>query len=95
MEAVEKIKIPMLFILGSSDPWIPVVQTVASLRTIAATHPNISYDVIPNVNHLMMLPPVPERMADAAPDAVKTEVPESPAYFMVLGSWIARVVAPG
>lgn len=90
MTAVQKVKIPMLFILGSSDPWIPVVQTVASLRTVAATHRNITYVVIPNVNHLMMLPPVPERMADAGPDAVKTEMPQSPAYFMVLGSWISR-----
>ena len=93
MVAVEKVEIPMLFILGSSDPWIPVKQTVASLQAVAATHRNIAYVVIPNVNHLMMWPPIPERMADAGPDAVKTEMPQSPAYFMVLGSWITRTVS--
>jgi pimeloyl-ACP methyl ester carboxylesterase len=90
--AVEQVKIPMLFLLGSSDPWIPVAQTVASLQTVAATHPNIAYDVIPNANHLMMVPPVPERMADAGPEAVKTESPQSPAYFMMLGSWLTRTL---
>ncbi len=89
--AIEEVKIPMLFILGSSDPWIPVAQTAASLKTIATIHPNISYAIIPNANHLMMVPPVPERMADAGPDAVKTEMPQSPAYFMMLGSWVTRI----
>ncbi len=88
MAAVQQIKVPMLFIFGSSDPWIPVAQTVQSLRAIASTHPNITYTVIPDANHLMMRPPDPERMADATPQAVKTEVPESPAYFMELGAWI-------
>ncbi len=92
MAAVEKVRIPMLFILGSADPWIPVAQTVASLRKIAAGQHNIAYSVIPNVNHLMMRPPVPERMADAGPEAVKTEVPQSTAYFMELGGWLARTL---
>lgn len=89
---VEKVRIPMLFILGSADPWIPVAQTAAALHVVAATHRNISYSVIPNANHLMMTPPVPERMADATPQAVQTETPESPAYFMELASWLTRTV---
>ncbi len=90
MKIVERVHIPMLFMLGSSDPWIPVEQTVTSLKNVAATHANITYAVIPDANHLMMVPPVPERMADAGPEAVKTEVPESPAYFMMLGAWLTR-----
>jgi dienelactone hydrolase len=93
MAAVRRVKIPMLFVLGSSDPWIPVAKTVAALQSIAAWHPNITYTVIPGANHLMMRPPVPERMADADPDAVRTEVPESTAYFMVLAGWLTRVLA--
>jgi uncharacterized protein len=90
MAAVKQVRIPMLFILGSLDPWIPVAQTVAALRDVTKTNHNISFCVIPNVNHLMMKPPDPERMADASPDAVKTEVPDSPVYFMELASWLAR-----
>jgi uncharacterized protein len=90
LAAVERVRIPMLFILGSADPWIPVVQTAASLRSVAASNRNITYSVIPNANHLMMTPPVPERMADADPAAVKAETPQSPAYFMELASWLTR-----
>jgi uncharacterized protein len=89
---VEKVRIPMLFILGSADPWIPVAQTAASLGAVAASHHNVAYTVIPDANHLMMAPPVPERMADADPAAVRTEIPESPAYFMELASWLTRTL---
>lgn len=92
MTAVQNVRIPMLFILGSSDPWIPVGETVASLRAVASSNQNITYSVIPGVNHLMMRPPVPELMADASPEAVKTEAPQSPAYFMEVASWLARTV---
>lgn len=89
---VKRVTIPMLFILGSSDPWIPVAQTVNALRGVQATHANIGYDVIPNANHLMMVPPRQERMDDASPAAVSKEVPESPAYFMLLGTWLSRIL---
>ncbi len=40
--AVRNVTIPMLFILASNDPWIPVKQTEAKLRQLSATHPRIS-----------------------------------------------------
>jgi uncharacterized protein len=92
LSAVKKIAIPMLFILASNDPWIPVKQTEAALREVTATHPKMSYVVIPDVNHLMMRPPDPERMEDASPQALKVEVPDSAAYLMVLSSWLTRVL---
>lgn len=92
MALVQRVTIPVLFILGSSDPWIPVAPTLDALHTVAASHRNIAYTVVPNVNHLMMRPPVPERMADAAPEAVKSEVPDSPAYFMELAKWLTRIL---
>ena len=90
--AVNKVKIPMLFILGSNDPWIPIKQTEAKLSAVRAAHPKIGYIVIPDVNHLMMPPPVPERMEDASPAAVQTETPDSAAYFMVLSNWLTHVL---
>lgn len=91
--AVKTITIPMFFIFGSSDPWIPVAQAAALLRALSATRANIAYAVIPNANHLMMVPPPKELMADASPQAVLTEVPASPAYFMLLGSWLTRTLS--
>lgn len=90
---VEQVKVPILFILGSADPWIPVDETVKRLRDVAATHPLLQYAVIPNANHLMMIPPVPETMNDADPEQIAMEKPQSPAYFTLLGSWLPRVVA--
>lgn len=90
--AVQNVRIPMLCILGSSDPWIPVVQTVAALHRVASEDPNITYAVIPNVNHLMMTPPIHERMEDATPAAVRMEHPESAAYFMELASWLTKTL---
>lgn len=89
---VEQVKIPMLFILGGEDPWIPVSATVARLRAIAATHPRLEYVVVPNANHLMMTPPAREQMNDADPRQVAVEKPDVSGYFTLLGGWLSRVV---
>lgn len=91
--AVERVKIPLLFVLGSADPWIPVDDTVARLRTVAQTRPLLQYVVVPNANHLMMTPPAHETMNDADPKAVATEQPQSPTYFMVLASWLEHTLS--
>jgi uncharacterized protein len=93
--AVERVKIPMLFILGSADPWIPAEQTAERLRIVGQTHPLLQYVVVPGANHLMMTPPARETMSDADPNAVATERPQSSAYFMILASWLQRVARPG
>ncbi len=90
--AVEQVKIPMLFILGGEDPWIPVSATVARLRAIASTHPRLEYVVVPNANHLMMIPPAREQMNDADPRQIAVEKPDVSGYFTLLGSWLSRVV---
>jgi dienelactone hydrolase len=90
--AVEQVKVPMLFILGSDDPWIPVSATVTRLRAIASEHPQLEYAVIPNANHLMMTSPAHERMNDADPRQVATEKPDVTAYFTLLAAWLNRVV---
>ena len=88
---VEQIKIPVLFILGSEDPWIPVRQTAERLHDAAKAHSNLQYVVVPDANHLMMTPPSNERMNDADPRQIAVEVPQSAAYFMLLGNWLRTV----
>jgi pimeloyl-ACP methyl ester carboxylesterase len=90
---VERVRVPILFILGASDPWIPVAQTVVRLHEVAITHPLLTYCVVPNADHLMMTPPVHELMNDADPGAVALEMPQSAAYFMMLASWLERVTS--
>ena len=47
---------------------------------------------MPDANHLMMVPPKPERMNDADPKAVAAEAPQSPAYFMLLAAWLQHTL---
>jgi dipeptidyl aminopeptidase/acylaminoacyl peptidase len=86
---VARVRIPMLFILGGEDPWIPVAPTVARLRELAPTHPPLQFAVVPRANHLMM-EVAHERMDDADSDQIASEAPQSPAYFLLLGSWLEK-----
>lgn len=88
--AVGRVNVPILFILGDRDPWIPVSATVRQLQTLRAMHPRLDYVVVPNANHLMMTPAAHEQMNDATPAAIATEKPDSTAYFMILGDWLSR-----
>jgi pimeloyl-ACP methyl ester carboxylesterase len=92
MKWIQRVRIPMLFILGAQDPWIPVAASAARLHDVSRTHPSIRYVVVPNANHLMMLPPQHETMNDAEPAQIATERPDSPAYFMILGAWLERTL---
>ncbi|HEX9159958.1 MAG TPA: alpha/beta hydrolase [Rhizomicrobium sp.] len=89
--AVAQVKIPILYILGGEDPWIPVTETLARLRTLSATRPNLSFAVVPRANHLMIETPN-ETMNDADPAEIATEAPQSPVYFMLLASWLERTL---
>lgn len=89
---VAQVKIPILYILGGEDPWVPVVQTLARLRELAPTRPRLAFAVVPHADHLM-IETEHETMEDAGPAAVASEVPQSPAYFMLLASWLERTLA--
>jgi dienelactone hydrolase len=90
--AVLRVNVPMLFILGDSDPWIPVSRTVDLLRAASKKDPCVHYAVVPSANHLMMTPPKHERMSDAGPAAVAVEKPDAVAYFMSLTAWLQQNV---
>jgi hypothetical protein len=51
---VRRLKVPLLFIYGGSDPWIPVQQSIKQLRLLANQRPKIRHVVVPNANHEMM-----------------------------------------
>jgi uncharacterized protein len=82
---VRPLKVPLLFIYGGSDPWIPVQQSVKQLRLLANQRPNIRYVVVPNANHEMMFVEHETMAFDQ-----KTTAPQAPEYFMVLGSWLCQ-----
>jgi hypothetical protein len=87
--AIRAIKVPMLFIFGGKDPWVPVAASVERLRALAKEKPRLQYVVVPNADHTMMF-----RNRDDMRDDRETfyhQAPQSPVYFMVLGSWLSEV----
>ena len=85
---VRRVKVPLLFIYGSSDPWISVEQSVKELRVLANQQPNIRYLIVPSANHEMMFVE-----HDTMTFGEKTmNAPEAPEYFMVMASWLCHQI---
>jgi dienelactone hydrolase len=90
MAAVAKAKVPMLFLFGGADPWVPVAKSMERLQTLEKETHRIEFAVIANANHEMMFE-ANERM-EIKPEAAATRAPQAPAYFLRLGSWLCRQV---
>jgi len=90
--AVARVKAPMLFIFGGADPWIPVALSVKRLNHIAATRNDIEIRAIAGANHEMELGTKETMAFDKA--TMLSAAPNAPAYFAVLGSWLARRAMP-
>jgi dipeptidyl aminopeptidase/acylaminoacyl peptidase len=88
--AVRRVKVPLLFIYGGSDPWIPVAQSVQQLRSLIKEQNNIQYTVVLNANHEMMYV---EHDTMAFDDKTMNEsAPQAPEYFMTIASWLRRQI---
>jgi len=86
--AVLKAKVPLLFLYGGSDPWVPVARSVERLNALSSQRHNIESGVIANTNHELMFPAQETMQVDA--DTNRNDAPQSQAYFMLLGSWLSR-----
>ena len=86
--AVRKVEIPLLFIYGGSDPWISVSQSVQQLHSLTTQQHNIQYAVVPDANHEMMYVEHDTMAFDEK--TMNESAPQSPAYFMVMSSWLSR-----
>lgn len=71
---------------------ISVAPTVARLRELTSKQPLPQFAVVLHANHLMM-ELAHEQMIDASPDKIATEMPQSPAYFMMLAAWLQKTLA--
>jgi pimeloyl-ACP methyl ester carboxylesterase len=85
LAAVLRVKVPLLLLYGDSDPWIPVAKSLERVEALARQFPTIEYKVVANATHEMMFPTRDTMSVD--PNAI----PQTPAYFMILGSWLSRV----
>jgi uncharacterized protein len=88
LAAVRQVKIPLLFIYGGSDPWIPVERSVQQLRLLKNQQHNIHYAVVPSASHEMMF--VEHDMMAFDEKTMNESAPQAPEYFMVLAAWLFR-----
>jgi uncharacterized protein len=86
--AARQVKVPLLFLFADSDPWVPVGESVKRLQSFSRELPNIEYSVVSNANHEMMFPENEKMQVDQ--ETTRNEVPQAPAYFMLLASWLTR-----
>lgn len=86
--AVRKVKLPLLFIYGGSDLWIPVEQSVLQLRSLINQQHNIQYAVVPNASHEMMYVQHDTMAFDEK--TMNESAPQAPEYFMLMASWLCR-----
>jgi len=90
LRIADDVHVPVLFIYGGADPWVPVARSIEHLQTLAKWRPNLEYRVIAGANHSMMLPKKVTMAFDH--ETLLNEAPAAPAYFMVLASWIEQQV---
>jgi uncharacterized protein len=87
--AVLKAHVPLLFLYGGSDPWVPVAQSVERLKELSSQRHDVESWIIANASHEMMFPVSETMQQDATTDF--NNAPEAPAYFIILGSWLSRL----
>jgi pimeloyl-ACP methyl ester carboxylesterase len=88
MTKLDKVSAPVLMLYGQDDPWVPVRASMDRLHTIARQHPNIEAFIVPGADHTMMLGVDPKDQVE--PRFFPKEAPNAPAYFALLGAWLAK-----
>ncbi len=86
--AVRRAKIPLLFLYGDSDPWVPVAQSIERLQSLSNDQHNIEYAVVASANHEMMTPANETMRVDQ--NTIRNDEPQATTYFMLLGAWLAQ-----
>jgi pimeloyl-ACP methyl ester carboxylesterase len=90
LAAIRKVKAPLFFIYGGSDPWIPVGRSVQELRLLKNQKHHVAYAVVPNANHEMMF--VEHETMAFDEKTINENAPQAPEYFMTMASWLCRAI---
>lgn len=82
-------RVPTLMIYGGEDPVVPVAPSVARVKKLQASHPQLRLAVIPGADHGMQLGVSPRDLLDPAKG--DEEHPNAPAYFATLAAWLEGI----
>jgi pimeloyl-ACP methyl ester carboxylesterase len=88
MPILDQVKAPILIVYGQADPWIPVELSTERLKSRGTKQTNLEVKIIDGADHTMMMGVDPKNQID--PNFFPTEAPDSPAYFALLGAWLAQ-----
>jgi len=86
--AVRSARVPLLFIYGGADPWVPVAESVKQLDGLSKQQKNIRFAVLGDANHEMMFQAKETMAFDAK--ATAENAPQAAAYFMLVSSWLTQ-----
>jgi dipeptidyl aminopeptidase/acylaminoacyl peptidase len=86
--AVRRAHVPLLFLYGDSDPWVPVAQSIERLQSLTRELHNIEYAVVPGANHEIMS--LANETMQIDQNTIRNDEPQAPTYFILLGSWLSR-----
>lgn len=87
--AIGAVKIPTLLLFGARDPWIPVQTSVDRLKELEKEQHNVEWAVIADADHTMSVSAPPWQQID--PAYMSDDVPEAPAYFTRVASWLTAI----
>jgi uncharacterized protein len=85
---LQSVRAPALVLFGAADPVVPVATSVERLKTVRASHPNLTVAVVAGADHDMQTDVDPKTLLD--PNNVDDAKPDSPEYFGLLASWLTR-----
>jgi len=83
-------RVPTLVIFGQNDPWVPVAASLSALRSRSRDFPQATVRVIDGADHAMMLGVPPTQQLDS--QLAAQVAPNAPAYFALLGAWLASTI---
>ncbi|GLQ57198.1 alpha/beta hydrolase family protein [Devosia nitrariae] len=89
LDAIAKVRGPVLAVYGGHDPWVPTEMSMEALRRLQ--RPNVTVLEIEDADHVMMVGRPPFDQVD--PGLFAKDAPNSSAYFSALTEWLALHVA--
>lgn len=80
---------PILLIYGSTDPWIPVADSITRLEDLLAGASALNLHVIGGADHAMMNSAAPRDQVN--PASFGRQSPEDPEYFAIMSGWLTSL----
>ena len=86
LRSIGAVTAPTLILYGSSDPWVPVAESMIRLADFTREHRNFETAVVAGADHAMSITATPEQQID--PAEFTRQAPDSEEYLGRLAAWL-------